>query len=416
MSKRLKELYFIFVLLFSGLSTAFFRSKQGLIVLWLTGMIVFWKENLRVSKTLLVALAVWMAYFVINALTIHGFHPYFMGTYVATIMIAYWLASLYGYEFFARYEDAIYVLSAISLFFVSLEILIPDLLSSFMNTFNLSGNLFGDKKGYATILVYTTGSEDIGSDVVQNSFIPRNAGFCWEPGPFSCFIALAIFFNLVRNNSQLKDKKRLIVFLLTLLTTQSTTGFMALFAIVIWLSQSHVKKNAFRMLLPPAAIAAIVLLFTKVPFLKDKIISESRQDVTYFLVRAQSTGNSFAPGRFASLALGWMDFLNHPIAGYGGNFTLSVGYIDETTVVATIGGLGTIISRYGAIGSILFIILIFMAGKKIGRHFNAPATFIFPLLLLIIAFGFNIIETPIVATMWLLPALVKEGPARIGNA
>ena len=170
------------------------------------------------------------------------------------------------------------------------------------------------------------------------------------------------------------------------------------------------------MLLPPVAIAAIVLLFTKVPFLRDKIIAESQQDVTSFLVRAQFTGNSIGPGRFASLALGWMDFLNHPIAGYGGNVALRIGYIDETTNVATIGGLGTIISRYGAIGSILFIILIFMAGKWIGRHFNVSATFIFPLLLLIIAFGFNIIETPIIATMWLLPVLVKEKPARIGNA
>ena len=409
MLKRFKDFYFYFVLIYSGLATAFSRSQQGLIILWLIGMFVFLDDSYKISKRLLLSLAIWLTYFAINTLLIHSFHPYFMGTYIAIIMIAHWLLNNYRDEIFVKYEDAIYVLSVISLAFVAVQLIIPNQLQAFMNSVDLSGHLFSaSKNGYASLLVYTIGTDDIGSELIQHSIFPRNAGFCWEPGPFSCYIVLAIFINLIKNRTQLREKKRLVIFLLTLLTTQSTTGFMALFAVFIWFAGVHFKKSIYRITLVPASLIIVILLFINVPFLQEKVIGESKQDAASYLSFVNASGNSLGLGRFASIGLGWMDFLNHPIAGYGGDPTLRIGYINDNTNLATIGGIGNIISRYGVIGSMLFLILIFLTGRRISNYYKTSTTLIFPLLILIIAFGFNIIETPLIATFWLLPALTQN--------
>ena len=95
MPQKAKDIYFFIVVIFSGLSLTFFRSNEALIVLWLVGLFIFKKETFNTSKRLLVALGVWVGYFIINTIIIRSFHPMFLGTYVSKIMIAYWLLSYY---------------------------------------------------------------------------------------------------------------------------------------------------------------------------------------------------------------------------------------------------------------------------------------------------------------------------------
>ena len=77
--------------------------------------------------------------------------------------------------------------------------------------------------------------ELLGTDVFKYSFYhcwgygigtTRNAGMFWEPGAFQCYINLALvilFFD--KNKEEYNGKKfKLIIFIITLLTTQSTTG------------------------------------------------------------------------------------------------------------------------------------------------------------------------------------------------
>lgn len=397
----IKDIYFFLVVLYSGLSLTFFRSNEGLLVLWLIGLFIFNNEVFYLRIRLLLALGVWVGYFIISTFLIGSFHPMFLGSYIAKIMIACWLLNYYKEEIFLKFENVIYLLTVISLFFYAIQLIVPEPMFQVFKSIDLSGNLFPNKF-YASIGIYTFHQFDF------NTVFPRNAGFTWEPGPFSSYVSLALFFNIARNGVKIKDTKRLSVFLLAIVTSQSTTGIMILLAIVLWVAWSSFNDKYFRMVSVPIALAIVIFLFVNVPWLQEKIISESEQNIEEVIDHARKSGKSYAPGRFASFMLRWEDFKKYPIAGYGGNSSLQTGYLGEGNVVAAINGIGGILGHYGAIGSILFLWLIFKTGKWLARFYDYSGHLIFPILILMIGFGFAIIESPLIVTLWLTPVFLPK--------
>ncbi len=382
------------------MSLTFFTNKESLIILWIIGLIIFNKETVNASKNLLKTLAIWLAYFLINTILIRSFHPFFMFTYFAKIMIAYWLLMHYKSKIFVKYEDVIYILTLLSLFFYTIQVIAPDQMFNVFKIIDLSGNLY-PKRDYASISLYTyhiSGMYD---------FFPRNAGFTWEPGPFSCYIALAVFFNIARNNMKLYDKKRLIIFLIGIITTQSTTGFIALLVILLWLVWERFRHRAIIVIAAPISIIIVVILFITIPWLQEKIMSESQQDIEGVLSDANKYKISQTPGRFASLQLRLEDFKKYPIAGFGGNTKLQTGYIYDDLSVSAISGIGTILGRYGSIGMFLFLWLTTRTGMIISEKYQIYSKIIFPILILIIGFSFNIIEAPILFTLIISSVFLK---------
>lgn len=406
MPKQIRDIYFFMVILYSGMALTMFRNHEGLIALWLIGLLIFRRETYYTHPNLLISIGVWMTYFVVNALSIGSFHPFFMFTYIAKIMIAYWLLTFYRETVFHKFENIVYFLTIIALFFYVIQLLFPQSLSNLFESIDLSQNLFPNRD-YSSIGIYT-----YRVDGTINSF-PRNPGFAWEPGPFSCYLALAIFINIARNNVRLRDKKRLFVYTLALISTQSTTGFIALLAIIMWYAWERSKKKATVIISVPIVSIIILVIFINVPWLQQKIIIESNQDVTELLSEAAKSKNSYAPGRFASLQLRWEDFKNYPLSGFGGNTTLEKGYLGKDNIVAAISGIGNIFGRYGIIGSVIFIWLILASGRFLSRKFFYDGFFIFPLLILIIGFSFGIIESPIIFTMWMTPVFLHNNSRRL---
>lgn len=396
-----KDLYFLLVILYSGMAIPLFRSNEGLILLWAVGFIIFWKETYMTNKKLLLALFIWLGYFIINTFIIQSFHPFFMGTYIAKIMIAYWLITYYKSDIFQKFENVIFKLTVISLVFYTIQIIAPSFLFSLFKSVSLSGDLFSNIH-YSSIGIYTFHQKEL------LEFFPRNAGFTWEPGPFSSYIGLALFFNIVRNDVFLKDKKRLLIFFLAIISTQSTTGFLILLFILLWFVWVRYDNKLFRIFSIPVTVSIVLLLFMNIPALQEKILLQSQQNVEDVIDHANISGKTYNPGRFASFQLRWEDFKNYPIAGYGGNTFLQYGYIGEGNVVSAVNGLGNILGRYGAIGAILFLLLVMKSGKLLSRVFKYKGWFVFPALLLIIGFSFGIIEAPIIVTLWLIPIFFKE--------
>lgn len=392
----LKDFYLLIVILFSGMAIPFFRSSEGLIALWALGFIIFLKKTNLTDKKLVTAISIWLFYFIINTFIIKSLHPFFLGTYIAKIMIAYWLLNYYKTYIFKKYEDIIYTLSVISLILYSLQVTLPFLMYNLFSTIDLSEGLFSNIP-YRSIGIYTFHQKQM------LEMFPRNAGFTWEPGPFASYIGLAMFFNIARNGVNFKDRKRLLIFLIALITTQSTTGFLLLLTILIWYAWAHYNNRFFRILSIPITLSLVFFLFTNVPWLQEKILIESQQNIEDIITHAEVTGNSYAPGRFASMKLRWEDFKNYPIAGFGGNISLQYGYIGEDNVVSAINGLGNILGRYGAIGALLFSFLLIKSGKLLAYRFRYSGFFIFPALLLIIGFSFGIIEAPILVIFILSP-------------
>lgn len=390
--KRLKNIYFFSVVLFSGLSTLFFRSHVGLVVLFIFGLFIFGFSLKNITKQFLLSLFIWALYFTLSSFSILSFHPFFMSTYFIYFIIAWWLISYYKMNIFIKYENIMYVLTIISLvFYVIHNSFLGGLLNEIILSFDMSENLFPEKN-YASILFYSLRSFD------DNYLFIRNQGFTWEPGPFSCYIALAIFFNLIRNNLKLIDKKKLIIFLIGIISTQSTTGFVMLFTIIIWLYLSNQKNKFIRSFGVSTLILVFVIIFNNISFLQEKIISEFEQDVTQVVENSVTYDAKYNPGRFASLQLALIDFQNYPLLGIGGNKNLRYA-AQEGANVSTISGIGMIMTQYGVVGLSLFLFMLFRTGNWLSKGYSFNSFMIFPLLFLIISFSFDIIQTPILITL-----------------
>lgn len=400
MQKTIRDIYFIIVVLFSGYSIAFFRSAEGIILLWTIGLFLFGKTLFKFPKKLFFVLGVWVGYFVINTIIVGSVHPLFFFIYFVKIMIAYLLIDYYGSRIFIKYEKLLYYLTLISLFFYIWQFIDSNSIFSLISKIDLSDNLFPDNKRYASIVLYTINIQEV------SSMFPRNAGFCWEPGPFSSYISLAILFNLAHSKLKIIKYNHLIVFVVAIITSQSTTGLLALFAIILWFSWSRFKNNFLRFFTIPITVTVVVLLFIYIPFLQSKIMVESSQNIDALIDNSITNDITYAPGRFVSLQMGWEDFKNYPIAGIGGKVEL-LNTTRQGASISTINGLANIMTRYGTIGLILFFYLLFKSGRWISIYYKYKGFFIFPAMILIIAFGFSIIENPIIFTFLMMGTFEK---------
>lgn len=145
------------------------------------------------------------------------FWVYLISAYLVFISIGF-------LEFLNKYIKIMYFISLYSLITFLILYIYPDYISYFptvRNTANLEvHNLF-----------FTVAH--------NSSYIKSNFGLFWEPGAFQTFLNLALFMELFI--SKKTSTKRVIVFILTVITTFSTTGYIGTFLIMI--IYLYKKKN-----------------------------------------------------------------------------------------------------------------------------------------------------------------------------
>lgn len=313
------------------------------------------------------------------------FDPGFSYRIFKYITLSFLIVQVVGYKFFKVYENIIFVLALISIPLFLLEATVYNLLFSVMNI--IQSILHIPKlvqKEYVNILIFTINR---GSEVGNL----RNCGFAWEPGGYANFLILAIIINLAANKFNLKNK-RFIVLLVALLTTFSTTGFLALFFLTIWyLANVNFVKT---LLLMPA----VVLVFTYIstlPFMSEKIFGyyeNASKDLRTTIFLAKATGASYSLGRFAGMLMTWKDYKEHPIIGYGGHGELTFSSKWKIEVYS-VNGLGKWAAQFGTIGLLLFIFtwLKSLSNLSVLYDFKKPAVIFGAILVL--AFSFNLIQS-----------------------
>ena len=109
-------------------------------------------------------------------------------------------------EFTESFINVLFLLSVISCVFFFLFRFIPSL-TPFFTTH------VANRGAFVNLIVY------------QDMLINRNSGMFWEPGAFQAFANIALLFEVERS---IVRPNRLFVFILTILTTGSSTGMFAL--------------------------------------------------------------------------------------------------------------------------------------------------------------------------------------------
>ncbi|MDK2788042.1 MAG: hypothetical protein PWP07_1267 [Epulopiscium sp.] len=231
-----------------------------------------------------------------------------------------------------------------SLIIFSLQLLIPDKFYSIAPYINFVTQNEQKENGgwFFFIYMFSAWASD------------RNCGFAWEPGGFSAIITILLTIHLVRN--RFKFDKITLIFILSILSTFSTSGYIALF--LIFLSYSLYKKsllllNPFYLILFIAFIFASLYFYNKSDFMKKKIDTYIEQkDVEY-----KHFSGIMRINRFEEFIRTLDDVSHNPL----GNGILTFSDYRNKKYGPAVGpnSIASILEHWGVLGFIFFVLSLF---------------------------------------------------------
>lgn len=388
--KTFSFLFLAYLILCSGMATAFSRSVYNSLLLFVISTIIIIYVNNENNNKYYFACLLWFIYIIFSYFKYQGNNLFWPFIYFVNFTIIFGLIKIYGINLFKNAEKIIYFFTAISLLFYTWQIFDINSMLPLWKRFDMSGgsstyeNLFYYHSFFYTIIQY---------HYFKEAILPRNAGFCWEPGPFSCFIIIGLFLLLASNNFEIKKSiHKIIVYFLALLTTQSTTGILAFFVIAIWFSHNKFYNNTTKYLMVPLIVISIIITFIFIPILYGKINSQLGTNLNSAAIEASASNYSNNVNRFSSLKITCLEFLENPILGMGADGEQKWSFRNNININTTTG-LGNFLAQYGLAGIIPFLLLTFKSSKYFSEYFRYKGKLYFFLIIIIIGISFNIIET-----------------------
>jgi len=298
----------------------------------------------------------------------------FLGEYLRIVFAALAIRIL-GRNFFDQFVRFVYVFAVISLFFYFPCVFVKPLANFLMDhvaKFTQCPFHRSDTSGtYASLynlIIFNLGQIEL----------KRNSGFYWEPGTHGGFLCLALFLNLFYRKEKLSSKFN-ILFIFTILTTLSTTSYLALFFVIVAYLKDFIFRRPVISLFTLVVVGIIgFLAFTRLDFLSSKIDQQI----------AKSSSRAIGESRFSSLLADVRSLEEHPFVGTGRNVEMRYGknfYNTDIRELHRNNGIGVLLSTYG----ILFFFFFFYLNWRsfyllLDSRVNA---WLFLTLLLIIAFS-----------------------------
>ena len=304
-------------------------------------------------------------------------------TFIYSIIIVHVAFNILNrYEFVLFYEDIIVKLSIISLIVWMLVNVFPTTMPRFMHSIAVYENHPPTETN--SIIV------GMGSQIIMG--IRRNIGFTWEPGRFSCFILLALFFNLIRNKFSLsiKKNKNLYVLLLTLISTLSTTGY-GVFGVIVLFYYLNVQTTS--------KIALSILVVTLFPsiialsFMEDKMVSllDMDSEIKSIEYHYREGTEIVCPQRFAGLYFEFQNFIHDFWFGYNKEMNSWINHTLFRGVIVT-STQGLIPSKNGILMGLFFYYWLWKSSKLMSKAYHYKGSYIFMVLFMLINISYDFWE------------------------
>ena len=174
-------------------------------------MYLFLKFGFRIDRKLLIPLLLILISFLATMILNLDFRAgYFIGFMV--VFLAALISNRIKFSEFAFYFNKIvYVLSVVSLIVFTVSIIAPSVIHFFPTTLNYNGS------EYNSILFW---------NVMKGNVPKENLGIFREGGVFVIYLLLAVIIELFYNREI--NYKRLLVYIITLITVSSTAGYIIL--------------------------------------------------------------------------------------------------------------------------------------------------------------------------------------------
>lgn len=310
--KRKEDSVYLFILIYAILllfSGFYFFENSAIFAIAITLVFIIIGHNGEISlKKYTILLYVVIAFIMIisELINIYTYNLYSMNIELlfyklARLLIPLLLANVTQIENFkTKYSDCIYVISIFSLITYITFMLFPNLIVKLPTLVNSRGN-----KGYFAIFSIVSNFINTGAH--------RNQGIFWEPGAFQVFIILAIIFEFQKETKMSKNK--LIVYVLSIITTFSTTGIICL---ILLLMVKYLEKTDFTKFF--RIISIILIAFIAIKFIFPKLEGfwkytlVSKIDMIY---NYNVSDNNAVSSRVESIYIPLKEYIKSPVIGIG---------------------------------------------------------------------------------------------------
>jgi len=397
-------LFVIMLILYAGMGNIFFTSNSfinntiGVSMPIIFSVILVLKWNIVINKQFYLLILCVFTYSVAISIKYGELRPTIFLSYFFLFFVVYAAIKALKINLFIIYERILYYLAIIALFMWGIQILLGgDTLFNYFSLIPSIDLISNVSSGGINIIFYSV--QTTAYALLYGIMIPRNCGYAWEPGGFAVYLSLAIFINLFIIRSNSNSKKRFWVFVLALLSTQSTTGYVIFMVIIFYY---FLNKNLNILILVSPIVMVLLITLFSLPFMSNKIVDVFNQtrEGNILIENSIMTGSSYAPGRFLSFTIAFKDFLNNPVLGLGTvseeSWTHKIG-----ASISTISGIGNLLAQFGIIGFLFFIILSLKSSFFFAKYFNYNGKYMLFFLILLISVSYSVILLPIVMSFWM---------------
>lgn len=323
---------------------------------------------------------------------------------IYNIFLSYTLVKTFNRDIFIYYEKTVTFFSLMSLIAFFSVLMVPSL-AEFLKMISVERH---SGLWESNVLLFGIQKIDPEAAII---FSRRNLGFAWEPGRFSVIVVIAMFFNLLTHNLKLKNNYSFWILFLTLITTQSTTGY-ACFVIVLMF---YLYNSKYKQMMVPMALI-IFIIFSSISFMNEKIISvwnwQENQSVNFNNQISYYTENGmvYVPQRFEGIYYDYLNFINSPLWGYGVDWRNS--YINTelfpNALIYASDGVVQIFASCGLFVAFLLYLLLYRSSKCMSEIFSYQGKYAYLILFVLINFSYNFWAITIFLSFILYPLFSNE--------
>lgn len=338
------------------------------------------KANFKPLKTIFLIFFLW---YIAICIKFNGLQPIYTGIIYNSIIAFIAWNVFRNNDFFYYFEKVLTHLCLLSLVIWGSSIFLPGIVPKIMKSISIYEN--GATLHSNIILVGL-------SDQMDYVGIRRNLGFTWEAGRFSCYLVLGCFLYITTHHlslNQILKHKHFIIYLITLFSTLSTTGYGAFFFVILYyIYNKNVSSKLF------LTILLIILIPTiwSMPFISEKIIKsmDVTQEISNMTYSFEHGREVITPQRITGLFLEYLNICNDFWFGYGVNENSFIHRdLFKNNTVWLSNGCFQIFSMYGILVGTYFYFLLFQSSRLLISKFNRKGIYFFAFTFILISISYD---------------------------
>lgn len=277
----------------------YFMPQINIAILFLFAAFIFLKRSISFNPVYLKVILWFLVVEILQFLLINNYDPKLIIGTQLRLLVGLFIVSITKVKFINYYINIIYFFSIVSFVFFIPCVISPSVYHFFVDNvcpFFVSPfaepDIFYESPPTNILFCF--------HEVIIAEY--RNPGPFWEPGAFAVFLNLALIFNLIIEKKFWTKKN--IILSIALISTLSTSGFIAFFVLVFaffTINQTIFKRVMYGIFLLPIMLG----LYFSLDFLNAKVEKNI------------SLAGTTTSSRFGSAEADFKDFVKSPIIGWG---------------------------------------------------------------------------------------------------